>query len=295
MKRVLALLAAFTVAFVLTACRNEVENSSLTSETTASGQNSDIGESSMISNGQGHDVDEESDFVPITSSEEYFESKVYFEHSKLALVHYLFHEPIRDTDGSYPLIIFLHGLGDSVNEWSLGTATQFAESLMLLENESEKYSAYTLVPQTPFANEGWWTDEQLEAFQYLIYDLIENYSIDTKRIYITGISMGGSTTCVLVDTMPPDTFAAAVPLSGAETLTNPGALHSTAFRIYHSKNDTVVHPEYSRALYKQLSSSGHPNMEYIEFEYGSHISPLYSVYTEQRYPFFDWLFAQRLP
>lgn len=167
--------------------------------------------------------------------------------------------------------------------------------MMILENEYEEYGAYTLTPSTPFPNQGWWTETQLSAFKKLIYQLIDDYKIDPKRIYITGISMGGFVTCQLVDEMPPNTFAAAVPLSGASNMSDPESLHNTAFRIYHSNRDTTVNVSCSRALNQQLLSSDHPKVEYIEFHHGHHTSPLRDVYSVQRYTFFEWLFAQRLP
>ena len=129
----------------------------------------------------------------------------------------------------------------------------------------------------------------------MIYHLLETYNIDAKRVYITGISMGGFTTCELVNQMLSNTFAAAVPLSGSQMMTDPETLLNTAFRIYHSTNDTVVNVSCSRDLYQQLLIVNHPKVEYTEFVSGNHTSPLYSVYSEQCYEFFGWMFAQRLP
>ncbi len=278
---------------------NEFQESSIPSdkqedvESTVSDKNIEFQESSITSGVQEYDDYGESNNIPIITLDEYFQANTFSEPSTYDTVHYLFHKPIRDTGKSYPLIIFLHSLGDTVSKWSFSTAGPLVNSLIRLENESEKYSAYTLVPSTPIAEEGWWTYSQLATFKELIYRLVENNNIDPKRIYITGISMGGFTTCQLVNEMPPNTFAAAVPLSGASNMTYPETLHNTAFRIYHSKNDAIVNVSCSRDLNEQLILSGHPKVEYIEFEYGDHMFPMHSVYMDEC--FFDWLFAQRLP
>ena len=237
----------------------------------------------------------------ISSQQDYFKPMTYSELNLYDVyIHYLFHCPSRETNEPQPLVIFLHGQGDYININNLGTATQFVESLIALENENEKYNAYTLVPMTPtlksgdYSN-GWWSSTEIYYFKKLINILIEKYNIDPNRVYITGISMGGFITCKLVDEMPPNTFAAAVPLSGAQNMSYPNDKHNTAFRIYHSTYDNVVNVSCARELFQQLISSGHPNVELVEFEDGNHISPLYSVYTEQRRSFFDWLFEQRLP
>ena len=223
----------------------------------------------------------------------YFKYKGYAPPNMVGMIRYLFHEPIWDTGKDYPLIIFLHGLGDDVNTPNFGTAGPLIDQLIALENQEEFFSAYTLVPVTPGSNEGWWTSWQLDFLKNLIYQLVEDYNIDPKRIYLTGISMGGYTTCDLVNQMPPNTFAAAVPLSGARQLQNPTDLYNTAFRIYHCKDDTVVAVSCSRSLDYQLRQAEHPNAEYIEFPDGGHISPLYKVYYD--ISFYHWLFAQQLP
>ena len=233
------------------------------------------------------------EFTPVTTPEAYFETKKYTPPGKVGDIQYLFHEPIRNTGKKYPLVIFLHGLGDTVNESTLGTAGPLVNTLMQLENQDEAFSTYTLVPSTPLAGEGWWVNWQLSFLKQLIYELPNSYNIDPKRIYVTGISMGGYTTCQLLSEMKPDTFAAAVPLSGAYDLINPVAVNNTAIRIYHSNLDTVVNVSCSRSLYQQLKTCYHPKAEYFEFSHGNHISPLYDVYYDRS--FYDWLFAQKLP
>ncbi|MBQ7328320.1 MAG: prolyl oligopeptidase family serine peptidase [Oscillospiraceae bacterium] len=206
----------------------------------------------------------------------------------------LFHEPVRQNTGkSYPLIIYLHGKGETLSATNWGSGKVFIESLMDMENAAEKFGAYTLVPVTPLGKNGWWTDTEFIFLKCLIDRLVRSYHIDAKRIYVTGISMGGYTTCRLLKEMPPDTFAAAVPLSGAYTMKDPVAVHNTAFRIYHSAADTVVDVSRSRDLYQQLVDSNHPNVEYFESEYGGHMSPLQTAYGDPY--FYFWLFEQQLP
>ena len=244
--------------------------------------------------------EEPESFVPVGSVQEYFTSEYYVDETVGVGVHYLLHEPIRasareDLDAPVPLVIFLHGLGDTVDETNLGTAGPFVESMMALENRSAEYGTYTLVPKTPLAHEGWWTAEMLTAFKELIYYVIGIGNVDPKRVYLSGISMGGFVTCQLVNEMPADTFAAAVPLSGASRLNDPRAVYNTAFRIYHVATDTVVNVSTSRSLNEQLFMYKHPNFAYFESETGNHLSPLYTVFYDQRDEFFGWLFDQRLP
>jgi len=231
-------------------------------------------------------------FTPVYSTEDYFETLQYDCDNIKETIYYLFHEPLRDIDEPMPLVIFFHGKGDSVTAANPGTATPIVKSLMALENQDYRYSTYTLVPSTPLSHEGQWTTYQILAFRVLLWDVLNRYNIDKDRIYVSGISMGGFMTCRLVSEMP-DTFAAAVPLSGAGTLMSPEKARGTAFRIYHYTDDPVVSVTRSRDLYQQLVNANHPNVELIEYPTGSHISPIYTVFQSNRDAFFSWLFSQR--
>lgn len=234
-------------------------------------------------------------FSPNTTVARYFETKSYFDAEANDTIEYMLHQPIRETDEKAPLFIFLHGLYEPVNVDSLGTALKPVESLMTLENVDERFGAYVLVPSTPLPNEGWWTESQIAALKTLIYKVIADYNIDEKRVSLAGISMGGYTTCRLVDEMPPNTFAAAVTISAASNLTNPKAHFNTAFRIYHAEKDETISPACSLEFEKQLSNAGHPDFECTVFEGGDHLSPLTNVFKNNSVGFFDWLFSQRLP
>lgn len=256
-------------------------------------------ESSSLQLESGSSQPESDSSQPESSNLEYNNKLNYFEaltfHDEAANIHYLLHSPMRKSEEPSPFIIFLHGLGDTVYAESLGTADPLVSTLLELEKNSGEYSTYTLVPKTPGPYDGWWTADQLTAFKRLILNVIETENIDPKRVYISGISMGGFTTCQLVNEMPPNTFAAAVPLSGAYNMTDPSAVKDTAFYIFHAEHDSVVNVDCSRQLYNQLLQSGHPNVTYIEYTSGDHIEPLFWAFADYNTPFFEWLFAQQLP
>lgn len=211
-------------------------------------------------------------------------------------ISYRFHEPLREHDEPLPLIVYLHGLGEALStksEMLLSGAGVLVHSLYSLENEDAQYAHYALIPITPTPEEGHWSSGQLEDFTSLMLEIIEDYDIDPCRVYITGWSMGGYTSCELLNSMPPDTFAAVVPICGAFDMADPESLYDTAFRIYHSADDDVVDVSVSRSLYAQLTEAGHPNVEYIENEFGGHGGPVKTAFDDEE--FFEWLFAQRLP
>lgn len=228
-----------------------------------------------------------------SSEEELVKPAEYFEEKSHNGIDFLFHKPVRKTDKKYPLIIFLHGLNDKVYKNDLGIASTLVLSLIKYENLSDDYSAYTLIPTTP--ESGWWQPNQLEAFKEIMFTIIENNNVDPKRVYISGVSMGGFTLCDLIDELPPNTFAAAIPMSGCGMLQSPEKHLNTAFRMYHNAGDTIVNESCSVNLNQQLLDAGHKNTAFERFYYGDHGTTVNIVFAGQANTFFPWLFQQRLP
>src|SRR5262249_5923284 len=129
-----------------------------------------------------------------------------------------------DASKKYPLVIFLHGAGErgTDNEKQLVHGVpQFASK----ENR-EKYPCFLIAPQCPdkqsWVNVDWSAEphtipkepaESAKLVLNLIQSLQKEYSVDPKRIYITGLSMGGYGTWDLL-ARKPELFAAAVPICG---------------------------------------------------------------------------------
>src|ERR1700733_4506349 len=108
----------------------------------------------------------------------------------------------------YPLIIFLHGSGEGgdgisglnnlLNQglpWWI--ARGFSPSAVN-PVDGKTYEFIVVSPQAPSAWE--WSYQYLEI-QYILPNVLSRYSIDQSRIYITGLSAGGSGTwsCVTDD------------------------------------------------------------------------------------------------
>ena len=202
----------------------------------------------------------------------------------------------------YPLIIFLHGLGERGidNEKQLTHGGQ----MFLNPVNMDKYPAYVLFPQCP--ETAYWAyrnrpksfdamipdkvmPEEFHAVKELIMEYIDMPEVDDSRIYIMGLSMGGMATYDMVSRFP-ELFAAAIPICGAVA---PGritaAAKDVAFRIYHGDADNVVPVECSRRAYRELKAAG-AKVEYFEFPGCKHASwtPAFN-----QPDFMEWLFAQK--
>lgn len=201
----------------------------------------------------------------------------------------------------FPLVIFLHGLGErgTENEKQLLHGGQ----IFLNPATQERYPAYILFPQCPetafwayghipASYENMREEEKMPAPFKAVKELIDEYlthpDIDRSRVYIMGLSMGGAATYDMVARFP-DMFAAAIPICGAIDPSRLEDLEGVSFRIFHGDADTTIPVECSRRAYRALKKSG-CKVEYFEFPGCGHGSwnPAFT-----RDDFMEWLFKQK--
>ena len=104
-------------------------------------------------------------------------------------------------DRSYPLIIFLHG-SDNLDLGSFIFYEKIRTDFYKPENDPYIYAA-------PIKLEIDWDPNKIRD---LIDNIKKNINIDEKRIYLTGLSMGGRGTFIVASELT-ETFAAIMPLS----------------------------------------------------------------------------------
>jgi len=117
-----------------------------------------------------------------------------------------------DTANAYPLIVFLHGIGErgTDNSAQLNNNANGALQLVSAANQATA-PCFMLAPQAS-VSEGW-NANTLGQVVRAVQLLAEAYPIDPNRIYITGLSLGGEGTWEIIVRYP-FFFAAAVPMSG---------------------------------------------------------------------------------
>ena len=137
--------------------------------------------------------------------------------------------------GPFPLIVYLHGAGGlgADNEKQITAGTLHGANLWALAETQKRHPCYVVAPQTDRA----WIRYQIRrtpgvrelppvapgvgegaaAVADLITTLTRQLSVDKRRVYVTGQSMGGAGTWHML-THFGDVFAAAVPLCSAPTL-----------------------------------------------------------------------------
>jgi poly(3-hydroxybutyrate) depolymerase len=155
----------------------------------------------------------------------------------------------------FPLLIFLHGEGE------LGDSTQapaaisriLAHGPPMLINEHQWTPRYPMVVVSPQCHLGWWDPARVRAY---IEFVIANYRVDTTRIYITGLSMGGFGTFDQMTNYGKNShLAAAVSISGGGTVDNDQELlkaSAVPFWGFHGEKDTVYTPGFDILIHQGM-------------------------------------------
>jgi predicted peptidase len=177
-----------------------------------------------------------------------------------------------------PLLIFYHGLG----EISDGSFEELMYRLKPAVPEGIFNIPYEHLLFIPQCHTTWWESANM---QQTFTCIEENFVYDPKRVYLTGLSMGGDGTTISIDTFG-DKVAAAVTTASAGIIRIP--VPGIKVWALHNKDDNMVPVENSyRIADSVLYTGGNPVLT-IYPEYG-HDSWSESYNNPKVW---DWLFAQ---
>lgn len=195
-----------------------------------------------------------------------------------------------DPAKKYPLVLFLHGRGESGtdNEKQLTHGAK----MFLQDSIRKNYPAIVVFPQC--ASNSYWSNVQavttgsktgkrtfyfvpvgepsqsMKMLQGLVGNLLERYPVKMDQVYIMGLSMGGMGTFELVRRMP-GLFAAAIPICGGAHPATAPQLVKTKWWIFHGGKDDVVLPLYSEQMYAALQKAK-ANVQFKLFPNANHNS-----------------------
>jgi predicted peptidase len=178
-----------------------------------------------------------------------------------------------------PLLIFLHGSGER------GTDLELLKihGLPKLIEQGQQFPAIVVSPQCP-ANQ-WWNIKELEA---MVKEIKQKYKVDNRRVYLTGLSMGGYGTWEL-GIAHPRWFAALAPICGGGNEARVHRIKNVPVWVFHGAKDMVVKPSESEKMVNALLQVN-GNVRYTLYPEATHDS---WTETYQNPDFFKWLFAQK--
>lgn len=168
---------------------------------------------------------------------------------------YLLFMPAVDREkfnGKYPLIIFLHGLGERGNDLQILKR----EGLPKLLDGDTNFPFMVISPQCPESTEWYYTNEDnVKTFELMISDAIIRFPIDSSRIYITGLSMGGIGTWYFTIKLPM-LFAAMAPVAFRGDGWSPCPAKEIPAWAFHGMNDSVISLSKAEQIVNQFKDCG---------------------------------------
>jgi predicted peptidase len=156
----------------------------------------------------------------------------------------------------WPLILFLHGAGERGTNIHL--VTKHGPPKLVQDQEKSDFPFVVVSPQCP--DGATWSNDLLLA---LLDEVTGKHAVDTNRIYLTGLSMGGYGTWSL-GLSHPDRFAAIAPICGGGdliTILLPGQRTARALRAlpvwaFHGAKDELVKLSESERMVNALRRIG---------------------------------------
>lgn len=217
--------------------------------------------------------------------------------------HYQVYVPADYTSQpSWPAILFLHGAGERGSDGLLQTNVGLAPAIR--QNPS-RYPAIVVFPQVP--RDSQWVGVPADMAVAALQQTMREFHVDPKRVYLTGLSMGGHGTWY-VAYRHPELFAAVVPICGwirdfpqfrgsQPVVAGDSAqvmpllvqkLSKTPIWIFHGEVDQVVNVNGSREPAAALKAAG-ADVRYTEMLGLNHNSWDAAYGSDE---FVKWLFAQ---
>lgn len=171
-------------------------------------------------------------------------------------LHYLLHLPREyeeEPAKTWPLILFLHGMGERGSDLALVKRHGIAK----LVESRPSFPFITVSPQCPA--ESWWA-HHLADLAALLDEVTSTYAVDPRRVYLTGLSMGAFGGWHLL-TEYPDRFAAAILICGGHTRyldleKRAARVKQVPLWIFHGDADPVVPVAASQQIVDTLQAVG---------------------------------------
>jgi predicted peptidase len=190
-----------------------------------------------------------------------------------------------------PIMLFLHGAGESKGGTKMPVEQGIANGH--IQKRAKDFPAIVVIPQAEEVKVAYadrWLPKNPDGKRAIamLETTMKEYKVDEKRVYLTGLSMGGYGAWAMAAEYP-DRWAAIVPICGGADPAIAEKIKNIPCWAFHGESDAVVKPELSRKLIDALKAAG-GKPRYTEMAWVGHNSwdPAYSV--DELY---TWMFAQK--
>ena len=180
----------------------------------------------------------------------------------------------------FPLVLFLHGAGERGDD---------LEKVKIhgppkLVAQGKQFPFVLVSPQVPTG--GRWNADELAK---VLDELTNKLRIDRQRLYVTGLSMGGSGTWSLVAAYP-DKFAAAMPMCGRGDLASVEKLAKTPIWVLVGAKDREQTVQNCQEMGLALAKAGCKGRLTVYFELPHECWTV----TYNNPETYEWLLSHRL-
>ena len=158
----------------------------------------------------------------------------------------------------WPVILFLHGPDGCGADGEKMLAQGLPQAI---KKRNGRFDFIVVIPQCP-SPRGWHGAQERFAVTALT-TVLEEYSCDRQRLYLTGVSMGGNATYALAAKYPTE-FAAIAPVGGIGDVRRAKTIARVPAWIWHGETDKTVAVDKARKMVKALNGAGAAAVKYTE-------------------------------
>lgn len=210
-----------------------------------------------------------------------------FQTSDDATVQYLLYLPKEHAPGEkYPLLLFLHGRGESYGPLDL--VAKWGPPRMAARGDH--FPMIVVSPQCP-ALDHWGSEPQQRRVNELLDLMIEKHDADPQRMYVTGLSMGGTASWKMAAAKPAR-FAASAPLCGLLDASDAEHLKHVPVWVFHGDLDSALPIADSEASVKAVKKVGGTKIRFTSMENFGHNVWCAAYASPELY---KWMLRQKLP
>lgn len=188
-------------------------------------------------------------------------------------------------DKEVPLILFLHGSGETGTDGQKPVKAGIGNAI---KKQEKTFPFIVIFPQSQKRT---WQADSGDAQRALdiLAEVQKEYKVDPKRIYLSGLSMGGYGTWSVAAKYP-QRWAAIVPICGGGNPKDAATIKDIPCWCFHGDADKAVPVQKSREMMEALKAAG-GTPRYTEYPGVGHNSWDKAYGTKELY---DWLLMQQL-
>ena len=191
-------------------------------------------------------------------------------------------ESYENSQEELPVILYLHG--KSCTGTDINMVTKYGTITAL--RRGVDVNAIVIAPQVEIYKNGWEPKKVMAVMDYVT----SNFRVDENRMYVVGMSMGGSGTYKVIGAYP-DKFAAAITMCGT-CWVDIKPIAKVPLWVIHGVDDTATPFSRSTDFVKKMEAAGTTSRLRYSWLEGCGHSILARVYMLEKV--YEWLFKHSL-